>query len=154
MATLYVRENKLALAEEAVDEAISKDEESLGPEHPQIAVMLEMRADILSRRGEMQSARDDLGRGRSIMTAHFGADSTAMAGVFVALGDVEQRANQPAAAVVAYGSAMRLLRESGPDGVKFGSALVARYAAALKAAHHPDEARALLAANAQSFREK
>ena len=90
MASLYLHENKLALAGEALDEAITRVEECMGPEHPQMAVMLEMRADIFSRRGETQSARDDLARARNIMAAHFGADSTAMAGVLVAMGNGEQ----------------------------------------------------------------
>jgi tetratricopeptide (TPR) repeat protein len=154
LSNLYVREKKLALAKETLDEAISKDEDSLGPEHPQIAVLLEMRANIVSLRGEAQAARDDLERARLIMSAHVGAESSAVAGVFAELGDVEERANQPAAAVLQYGAAMRILRESGPDGMRFGSALVGRYAAALKADHRPEEARALLAANTQSFREK
>jgi hypothetical protein len=33
---------------------------------------------------------------------------------------------------------------AGADGVKFGITIIARYAAALKAAHRPEEARALL----------
>ena len=57
-----------------------------------------------------------------------------MAGVLVAMGDVEQRANRQAGAVLEYQAALRLLHDSGPDGVRFDSALVARYAAAVKAA--------------------
>lgn len=154
MARLYIAGNKLALAEEALDEALAKDENSLGPSHPQIAMLLELRADILSRRGETQPARDDLEQAKLFMSSHFGTESSAVAGVAAALGDVEQRANRPAVAAAQYGVAMRLFRQAGTDSVHFGSALVARYAAALKAAHRPDEARALLATGAPSLREK
>jgi tetratricopeptide (TPR) repeat protein len=161
LATLYTAENKLAMAEETLNEAIAKDEDSLGPSHPQIGALLELRATILSRRGETQEARDELERARTIMTSHFGADSMAVAGVFASMGEVEQRANQPAAAVTEYALAMRLFRQAGTDSSKYASAIVARYAAALRAAHRPDEARALLQSfqpigsqGGQSFRAK
>jgi tetratricopeptide (TPR) repeat protein len=155
IARLYVDEGKLALAAEAVDEAISKDETSLGPDHPQVAILLELRAGILSRRGDGASAREDLERARIVMSSHFGAESPATAGVLAALGDVEERANRPAAAVFEYGRAMDLLRSSGQDPATFGAGLLTRYAAALKATHHNDEARAILkVAGAQGFREK
>jgi tetratricopeptide (TPR) repeat protein len=154
MASVYICEDKLALAEDALHGAIARDQEIVGPEHPQMAVMLELRAEILSRRGEAQSARDDLERARVIMSGHLGANSNALAGVYAALGDVEMRSNQPAAAVPQYEAAMRLLGEDSSDGARFRAALVSRYAAALKAAHRPGEARALLAASAQSSREK
>jgi len=147
MARLYINQSKLALAEEALNEAIAKDEETLGAVHPQVAPLLELRAEVLSRRGEIQSARNDVEQARSIMTSHFGSNSTEVAGVLTELGDVEARAKRPDAAVVQYAMAMDLLRAGGADGIRFEPALVARYAAALKAAHRPEEARALL----QSF---
>jgi hypothetical protein len=67
---------------------------------------------------------------------------------------------------------MQLLRAAGADGFRYEPPLVARYAAALKAAHRPEEARELLQrfsaeegnaakgavtsamSNASSFREK
>lgn len=155
MGRLYIDENKLALAGEAVDEAVAKDEMSLGPDHPQVAMLLELRADILSRRGEVGSARDELERARVIMSGHFGETSTAMAGVYAELGDVETRAGRAAAAVYEYGRAMELLRRDGGDAARFGSGLLARYAAALKAAHRNEEAKDVSRmAVAQSFREK
>jgi tetratricopeptide (TPR) repeat protein len=141
---LYLDENKLALAEQALDEAIRKDEDGLGANHPQIALLLELRATILSKRGDWQPARDELERANSIMNAHFGPESPAVAGVLAALGDVELSANRPLVAVANYDRAMKLLRQAGPDTLRFGSGLVAHYAAALRAAHRPDEARALL----------
>jgi tetratricopeptide (TPR) repeat protein len=144
MARLYMDENKLALAGEAVDEAIEKDGVGLGIDHPQIATLLELKAAILSRRGEAEPAREDLERARGIMSAHFGPDSAAVAGVLAALGDVEERANRPGAAVAEYEKAVKLLRGSGPETLKLGTEIVTRYAAALKADHRPEEARAVL----------
>ena len=145
MARLYLSQNKLALAGEAIDEAISKDVVAVGWDHPQTAMMLEMRAGILSRRGEVEPARDDLEHARSIMTSHFGPESAAVGAVVAEMGDVEQRANRPAVAAADYGFAMRVLRAAGVDSARIGAALVTPYAAALKAAHRGAEAKALLA---------
>jgi tetratricopeptide (TPR) repeat protein len=142
MAQMYMAEDKLALAREALDEAISRDELCLGREHPQVATMLELRATILSRRGETDAARADLDRARSIMTVHFGAESTAVAGVEVTLGYVEERARQPELAAGAYGRALTLLHKTGSDGMKFSEQLTKRYAAALKAARRGSAAQA------------
>lgn len=146
LANLYLDEDKLALAGELLEEAIAKDEAALGRNHPQIAALYEMRASMLSRRGEAQAARDELDRARSIMISHFGPESIPVAGIYSSLGEVELRASQPAAAALEYGIAMRLFRGAGPDSAKYADALVPKYAAALKAAHRPDEAKALLRA--------
>ena len=171
MGRVYITENKLALAGDALDEAIQKDEKSLGPTHPQIAVLLELKADTESRRGEPQEARDELERAQTIMSGHFGAESTAGAGVLAELGDVEVRANEPKVAVLEYEKALTMLREQGDERWRLSSGIIARYAAALKAVHRGDEAKQLLksistvasggksgsttiVAGAQSFREK
>ncbi len=142
MARVYTMENKLALARQSLDEAISRDEVCLGQSHPQVAMLLELRAAILSRRGDAEAARDDLDRARSIMTAHFGAESAAVAGVDAALGDVEDHAHEPALAAAAYEQALILLHKTGTDGMNYGEQLSKRYVAALKAAHRSDAAKA------------
>jgi tetratricopeptide (TPR) repeat protein len=160
MGRLYLSEDKLALADEALSEAIAKDEASLSAVHPQIAALLELRAIMLSRHGEAQEARDALERARTIMASHFGPESIAVAVVFAGLGEVELRANQPGAAVLELGTALRLFRAAGAENTGPGTVIAARYGAALKAAKlsaktTPDEARVLLTKNgSQSFREK
>jgi tetratricopeptide (TPR) repeat protein len=167
LARLYMEENKLATAGEFLDEAIGKDESSLGPDHPQVGVLLELRAEMLSRRGDAQSAREDLARAQTIMSSHFGPESQQVGGVLAALGEVEQRAHQPAAAATQYGRAMKLFREGGADSTRYVAAILTRYAVALKDAHKPAEAKALLRSfaavkkrtgealtNEQGFREK
>lgn len=112
-AQLYTAEDKLALAREALDEAISRNELYLGRDHPQVATMLELHATILSRRGETENAKADLERARSIMTTHFGAESIAVAGVDATLGYVEERAHRPELAAAAYGRARTVLHKAG-----------------------------------------
>ncbi len=150
MAGVYDAENKLALACEAINEAIAKYEVALGRDHPQLAMLLQVQADILSKRGETERARAVLERARLIMTDHFGEESRAVAGVLVGMADLEQRAKRPEAAIGEYTAAMRLLSKSGADMAQYRADLATRYAAALRAAHRPDEASAVLA-NAQSF---
>jgi len=155
LSRLYIDEDKLALAEEALSEAIARDEEGLGPGHPQIGALLELRATILSRRGEAQDAREDLERARTIMSGHFGPDSVAVGVVLTGLGDVERQARRTEEALKLYDEALRIFRQAGALNTAPGAAVVARYAAALKAAHRKDEARALIASSGgQSFREQ
>jgi tetratricopeptide (TPR) repeat protein len=152
LARLYILEDKLALAEETLQEAIGTDGAVFGMDHPQVGALLELRATIYSRQGEMQDAREDLEHARRIMNSHFGADSLAVGVVYAELGEAEQRANRPQAAVDAYSTALRIFQKTGVETSPTGTALVAHYAAALKAAHRGDEARALLApGGAQSF---
>jgi tetratricopeptide (TPR) repeat protein len=144
-ASVYLAQNKLALADDALAEAISRDELCLGPEHPQMAMLLELRASILSRRGDANAAREDLGRARSIMTAHFGAESAAVAGVDAALGDVEERARRPELAAAAYASALTLLRKTGEHEIHLTEHVASRYQAAVRAARRRGESNAALA---------
>ena len=144
LARLYVEENKLATAAELLDEAIAKDEGSLGFDHPQVGILLEFRAEMLSHRGEAQAARDDLARAQIIMSSRFGPGSPQVGGVLSVLGEVEQRAHQPAAAADEYGHAMKVFREAGTDCTRYMAAILTRYAAVLKEAHKPEEAKALL----------
>lgn len=160
LAALYIAEGKLALADEAVCEAIARDEDTLGLQHPQVAAMLELQAAILVRRGETQEALDRLESARRIMTAHFGEESAALAGVFAAFGDVEEHANRPDAAAEQYSHALDLIRQAGSGAGLYANTLATRYAAVLKAAHRGAEAKAVLrsfqasTARTQSFREK
>jgi hypothetical protein len=145
VSSVYAAENRLALARDAVEEAISRDESYFGREHPQVATLLELRASILSRHGETDAARDDLDRARSIMTTHFGAESTAVAGVDASLGDLEEQAHRPDAAAEAWRQAFEILQNTGADGLRLSKRLKGRYTAALKAAHRSDEAKTVLA---------
>lgn len=153
LTRLYIQEDKLALAEETLDEAVTKGEASFEAGHPQLALMLEMRAQIFARRGEMQAAREDLERSRVMMTSHFGANSMAVACVLAISGDVEARAGQTESAAAEYKAAFEIARAAGADGSRFGSRVAASYSAMLKAAHRSGEARAVMAAAAglQSF---
>jgi tetratricopeptide (TPR) repeat protein len=154
LARLYLHENKLALADEALAEAIAKDEASLSDGHPQIAALRELRSIILSRHGDTQEARDELERARVIMADHFGAESIAVAVVYTGLGDVELRANKPEAAVMQYGKALRLFREAGAESSGPGVAVAARYSAAVLAAGRSASRAKAGVSGLESFREK
>ena len=145
MAGVYAGEDKLTLAEDSLEEAIGKDELAFVPAHPQVAMVLEQKATLQSRRGDAPAARATLGRARGIMADHFGPDSMAVAAACTLLGEVEQRDHRPAAAVAQYRSALQMVRNAGIAGARFSTAIVTRYAAALKAMHQPGAAKALLA---------
>lgn len=133
MACLYMAENKLTMASDALGEAIVKDEDALGPTHPQVATLLEIEATVESRRGDAVAARAHLNQARTIMIEHFGPDSLAVAGVEATLGQVEQRDHHPAAAAAEYRTALDLMRKAGADGMKFTAAVLAQYTAVEKA---------------------
>lgn len=154
LARLYLHEDKLALADEALTEAIAKDEASLSAEHPQVAALRELRSIILSRHGDAEEAREELARARVIMENHFGAESIAVAVVYAGLGDVELRASKPEAAVLQYGNALRLFREAGAESSGPGVAAAARYNAAVIAANGAANRQNAAASRSQSFREK
>ena len=152
LSRLYLAENKLALAEQNIDEAVRLGQRVWGTDHPQTAAMIERRAVIaFLRRGETQGALDDLAQAKAVMTQHTsGPDAPAVASVLALEGDARQQANQPIDAVKAYGLAWAAFRKSNIDATEYLSSLLERYAKALKAAHRPDEARALI----HSFRAK
>lgn len=145
MACLYMAENKLTMAGDALEDAIVRDEDAFGPAHPQVATLLELEATVESRRGDAQDARAHLSQARTIMAEHFGPDSLPVAGVAATLGQVEQRDHHPGAAAAQYKTALDLIREAGADGMKFTATILAQYTAVLKAMHKSDKANALLA---------
>jgi tetratricopeptide (TPR) repeat protein len=145
MASVYTSEDKLTLAEDNLEQAIEKDEVVFGPTHPQVAMLLEQKAGLQSRRGDAPAARATLGRAREIMTDHFGPDSMAVAAICTLQGEVEQRDHRPAAAVAQYRSALEMVRSAGIAGARFSTTIITRYAAALRAMHQPAAAKALLA---------
>lgn len=154
MARLYLAEDKLALADEAVSEAIAKDEVGLSATHPQVALLRELRSVILSRHGDTDEARAELQQARVIMASHFGSDSVEVAVVYAGLGDVEMRAHQAEPAAAEYGNALRVLREAGMESSEPGAAVMARYSAAVKVANRANTAGGMTAGGTQSFREK
>jgi len=145
LGRLYISEDKLALAEEAIDEAMAKEEASFGPAHPQVALLLELRAQSFSRHGEAEAAREDLERAQRIMSDCFGAESIEVASVLAAMGDAEFRASRPKDAIAHYKVAIQIARDAGRDGARMANDIALRYATLLKAAHKPEEARAVLA---------
>ncbi|MCU1328088.1 MAG: protein of unknown function, TPR-like [Bryobacterales bacterium] len=151
MAELYISTNKLAMAEEVLGKAVALDQEALGPAHPQLAALLQMRADAASRQGAYDRARVDLDRAWVIVKDAFGADS-AVGGAFLAnRGIIEQRAGNMQAAAGSYEKAISILRGGGPEVAGMTTVLREKYAAVLKSLNRKNEAKAVLA-EARSFR--
>jgi tetratricopeptide (TPR) repeat protein len=89
LAQLYMGENKLALAEDALTKALDEDERMLGNTNPQVAVVLEMLGDTLSRRNQMELARQHLDRAAHIIAGTFGEQSTLTGAAFASCGVIE-----------------------------------------------------------------
>ncbi len=142
---LYLAEDKTGLAEEALRHALAGDERSLGPSHPQIAIVLEALAQTVALRNQGELARDYMQRAQKIMVGRFGEHSPVAAGVLANWGELEQRLKNPDGAAAQYKKALDNLRDSGPDLDQLRAQIIRQYAGVLKATHHKREAEALLA---------
>ena len=70
----------------------SRDEAaSVGSNHPQVAIVLELLGDTAALRNQMDLCRDYFGRALHIMTQKFGEGSAISAAVFANWGVAEQR---------------------------------------------------------------
>jgi tetratricopeptide (TPR) repeat protein len=151
LAELYLVRMKPAMAEEALRRAVDLDDEALGRTHPQVAVLLQMRADAASRLGAFARARADLDRAWAIVKGSFGENS-AVGGAFLAnRGTLELRAGDQDAAIRNYQRATEILRKSGPEARGVTASLLENYANLLRSLHRNQEAKALKV-EAKSFR--
>jgi tetratricopeptide (TPR) repeat protein len=151
MGQLYIGEDKLTLAEDALNKALKVDEHSFGESHPQLAIIHQMLGDALARRSDMEMAREHLSRAVQILSGTFGEQS-AMVGVSLAgWAIIEQRSHNPQRAVELFEKSFAAFRASNSQELASLKAYVLqRYADALKATHHKQEAKAVLA-EAKSF---
>jgi tetratricopeptide (TPR) repeat protein len=151
MGQLYIGEDKLALAEDALNKALKVDEHSFGESHPQLAVIHQMLGDALARRSDMESAREHLSRAVQILSGTFGEQS-AMVGVSLAgWGTIEQRSDNPERAVKLFERSLAAFRANNtPEMGRLKTYVLQHYAEVLKATHHKQEAKAVLA-EAKSF---
>jgi len=145
MAQLYLGENKLAMAEDALDNALKDDEKALGETHPQVAIVLEMLGDTRSRLNHLDLARRDLDRALQILAAAFGEESPSYGAGLATLGFIEQRARNFSRAAELYQKSMAAFGNSGPELAAFKLNVMRRYAEVLKATHHNQEAGAVMA---------
>lgn len=144
MAELYRAENKLALAEDEWTRALAIDRPVLGENHPQVAVLMEMLAEVHSVRGEFTAARDYAAKAADTMSRAFGGSSMAAAAALTNQAGVEQRAGDLAAAAGHYERAVDIARTH-PENRSVGMTMMERYAALLKAMHRSRDAKAVLA---------
>ena len=150
---LYLVKDKPAMAEDALRRAIDMIEPILGPTHPQLAVLLQLRADASARLRAMPRSTDDMDRAWRIIAGRFGEESAA-AGTFLAnRAVIEQRAGDASAAVADYERGLKILRGTRPPARSVVAAVMERYASVLRSLHRKSQAQALLA-EARSLREE
>jgi tetratricopeptide (TPR) repeat protein len=135
LAQMYIAQGKYAMADEELLKAIDLTEKSLGPTHPQVAILLEMRGEAAGGRGEIDEARGYYARAHAIMAGHFGERSGIAAAVLASLGLVEQRAKQNGNAAADFERALEVLDAQGPDSEPLRSIVHQRYAEVCKALH-------------------
>ena len=145
LGELYIGQDRLGLAEDALRRAAELEKQALTDTHPQLAVVFRLLADAESRRGDFESARRHLEQGRMVMAAGFGENSPMVGAMLASAGVVEQRAHNNEAAVERYQQALAMLDQPGPRLEKVRATVMANYAAALKATHRKSEANAVLA---------
>jgi tetratricopeptide (TPR) repeat protein len=148
---LYLAQDKTALAEEVFLRSLASEERSLGATHPQTAMLLELLADVVSRRKELELARGYLDRAEKIMVAQFGELSPISATVFANRAVIEQRAGNADKAATQYRRALDALSTAGADMDEYRHQLMTQYAQLLKSLHHKQEANMVLA-QAAAFR--
>jgi tetratricopeptide (TPR) repeat protein len=146
LAQLYLAENKLALAEDALNRGMVLAEKSLGPQHPQVAVLLEMLGDTVANRNQFALSRDYYQRARLIMAGRFGEQSPVAAAVEASWALVEQRLKHNAEAAADYEKALAILDAAGPEVEPIRLNVHLHYAEVCKALHRKNPA------SAQSFR--
>jgi tetratricopeptide (TPR) repeat protein len=142
MAEFYRAEKKLALAENEWSQALRIDRSALGDAHPQVAILMEMLADVYSARGEFGLAREYATQASALMSSSFGEKSMPVAAALANRATVEERAGDREAAANAYERAIDIARVH-PECRSFQVVVIQRYAGLLKAMHRPREAKAL-----------
>lgn len=144
MAELYRAENKLALAENEWTRALGLEQPLLGENHPQVAILMEMLADVYSARGQFTRARDYAAKAADTMSRAFGEGSMAVAAALTNEAGVEQRAGSLDSAVMHFERAVSIVRAH-PESNAVGVVMIERYAALLKAMHRSEQAKEVLA---------
>jgi len=142
LAELYRSENKLALAEGEWMRALQIDRTLLGDAHPQVAILMEMLADLYSARGEFGLAREYATQASRTMSSSFGENSMPVAAALTNRAAVEERASDRDAAAKDYERAIDIARVH-PEHRSFQVLVIHRYSGLLKAMHRSREAKAL-----------
>jgi tetratricopeptide (TPR) repeat protein len=135
LAQLYIGENKLALAEDALLRSIDITEKELSPNHPQLAVLYEMLGETVAARGQFEQARDYYSHARAIMAGHFGDRSAIAAAVDASWALVEQRSKHSAEAAADYEKALAVLDAAGPEVDPLRTTVHQHYQEVCKALH-------------------
>lgn len=144
LADLYNSEGKPALAEDALRRAVTLEETAVGPRHPQIAVMLQMRADAALRLGAFARARADLDLAWNILRSQFGEQSQVAGAFLTNRGILEEKLGDNQAAANDFEKATAILRASDPETLQVRTVLLEHYAGVLRTLQRKDQAKAVL----------
>jgi tetratricopeptide (TPR) repeat protein len=141
LGIVYVRENKLALAEDAFTRSLKVYEGA--PGSPPSAVALESMAGIRVRQKRFAEATDFASRALSVLKSAAGENSVASAIALGTLASVEQEAGDLEQSEHTYSVAIRILRDDGGLGSKGASDILSGYATLLRKLHRQREAKAI-----------
>jgi hypothetical protein len=110
-----------------------------------------MLGDTLARRSNMDLAREHLSRAVQILSGTFGGQSAMVGACLASWGIIEQRSHNPGRAVELFEKSLAAFRATNaPELGSLKTYVLQRYAEVLKATHHKQEAKAVLA-EARSF---
>jgi tetratricopeptide (TPR) repeat protein len=140
---LYRIENKPGLAADALERALNMKRLALGPEHPQLALILELLADVRSSTGESDAARALMQQCMAILNRRLGEQSVPMAVALSNAAEIELRGGQLEAAADDYGRALGMFRQLGAERAVLMLQVMDRYASLLKRMHRGREAKTL-----------
>jgi tetratricopeptide (TPR) repeat protein len=145
MGQLYLAEDKPAMAQDTLTQAVDLEERLLGDNHPQVAVLLQILADAAARRTKIDLARDYFERALRIMAGAFGENSAPTGVVLANWATAEQRAGDIGRALAQFQKSLEILRMAGREAAAVRMTTLERYARLLKATHRGKEASALFA---------
>ena len=145
MGQLYLAEDKPAMAQDTLTQAVDLEERLLGDNHPQVAVLLQILGDAAARRTKMDLARDYFDRALRIMAGTFGENSAPTGVVLANWATAEQRAGDIGQALAQFQKSLEILRMAGREAAAVRMTTLERYAQLLKATHRGKEASALFA---------
>jgi tetratricopeptide (TPR) repeat protein len=145
MGQLYLAEDKPAMAQDTLTQAVDLEERLLGANHPQVAVLLQILGDAAARRTKMDLARDYFDRALRIMAGTFGENSAPTGVVLANWATAEQRAGDIGQALAQFQKSLEILRMAGREAAAVRMTTLERYAQLLKATRRGEEASALFA---------
>jgi len=144
LASLYMAENRNAMAEDLWIRELQLDRDAFGDNHPKTAIVLGHLAEVSSVAGDFSRARDYSRQALSIMQSRFPYRSPAVGAALVNEAVVEARANKLDTSAGLFQKALDIFRSFGAPGDTLQS-VAAMYATVLSQLHRGREAKRVVA---------